>query len=259
MKSMRRRVEVDIVAATIILSGTLVLVFGVARVAAVRQLQLYISPDNGELRLFDERYGPERNSEHAEEWILRDFFRDKRNGVFVDIGANDYKRFSNTYYLDVERGWSGLAIEPQTKFAADYAKHRPRTTFVPLFVSDASNREAVLYVGRADVLASVSRDLAESAGGSAEAVGVRTTSLDDVLDRSSISQFDFLNIDIELAEPAALAGFSIERFKPALVCIEAHLVVRQKILDYFAQHGYVLVGKYLRVDHHNLWFAPLSG
>jgi len=158
MKSMRRRVEVDIVAATIILSGTLVLVFGVARVAAVRQLQLYISPDNGELRLFDERYGPERNSEHAEEWILRDFFRDKRNGVFVDIGANDYKRFSNTYYLDVERGWSGLAIEPQTKFAADYAKHRPRTTFVPLFVSDASNREAVLYVGRADVLASVSRD-----------------------------------------------------------------------------------------------------
>ncbi len=29
-------------------------------------------------------------------------------------------------------------------------------------------------------------------------------------------------MDIELSEPKALAGFTIERFKPELVCIEAH-------------------------------------
>ena len=55
-------------------------------------------------------------------------------------------------------------------------------------------------------------------------------------------------MDIELAEPKALAGLDIERFRPALVCIEDHAEVRQQILDYFARHGYVGVGKYLRVD-----------
>jgi hypothetical protein len=64
-------------------------------------------------------------------------------------------------------------------------------------------------------------------------------------------------MDIELAEPAALRGFSIERFRPALVCVEAHPEVRQQILDYFAAHNYTVVGKYLRADLDNLWFAPL--
>ena len=39
-----------------------------------------------------------------------------------------------------------------------------------------------------------------------------------------------------------LAGFDIARFKPALVCIEAHPEVRQAILDYFAARHYVLIG-----------------
>jgi hypothetical protein len=56
-----------------------------------------------------------------------------------------------------------------------------------------------------------------------------------------------------------LAGFAIDRFRPTLVCIEAHPQVRQQILDYFARHGYVAVGRYLRVDHDNLYFIPLQG
>jgi FkbM family methyltransferase len=173
----------------------------------------------------------------SEEWIIRDFFGDKRDGVFVDVGANDYRRFSNTYYLEIERGWSGLAIEPQVKFAAAYARYRPKTKFLPLFVSDRSNREAVLYVPANDLIASQSREFAESAGGFVAAVRARTTTLDDVLERSSLVQVDFLTMDIELAEPTALAALSIQRFKPALVCIEGHFPVRQQVIDYFTRTG----------------------
>jgi hypothetical protein len=42
------------------------------------------------------------------------------------------------------------------------------------------------------------------------------------------------------------------------VCIEAHSEVRQQILDYFARNGYVIVGKYLPADEHNLYFMPLK-
>ena len=150
-----------------------------------------------------------------------------------------------------------MAIEPQIKFAAGYKQYRPRTTFVPLFISDVSNRQATLYVTeRTDLLASGSRDYAESFGEAVTPTTATTSTLDDVLDRLGVTRIDFLSIDIELAEPQALAGFDIGRFAPRLAAIEAHAPVRQQILDYFARNGYVLLGKYWQADDSNFWFAP---
>ena len=95
---------------------------------------------------FAEVYGPERNSWHAEEWLIRDFFMDRRGGIFVDVVANHYQESSNTYYLETELGWSGLAIEPLLQFEPDYATYRPRTLFLPFFVSDESNAEATMFL-----------------------------------------------------------------------------------------------------------------
>jgi FkbM family methyltransferase len=202
-------------------------------------------------------YGPEHNSEHGEEWIVRDFFKNERGGMFVDVGAYHYQRFSNTYYLETEMGWSGVAIEPQVMFAAEYKRYRPRTVFVPLFISDVSNRQATLYVSEFDTVASGVREFTESFG-KVTPTPVTTSTLDDVLDRLGMKRIDFLSIDIELAEPQALAGFSIARFAPRLVAIEAHPPVRQQILDYFARNQYVLVGRYWQADDENFWFAPLG-
>ena len=211
---------------------------------------------NSELRRLADAYGPSRNSEYAEEWIVRDFFQDQRGGVFVDVGANHHQLLSNTYYLETALGWNGVAIEPQTKFAAGYKQFRPRTTFVPLFVSNVSDRPATLYVtGKVDSVASGVREFTE-AFGEVTATTTTTSTLDDVLDRLNIPRVDFLSMDIELAEPEALEGFSIRRFTPRLVAIEAHPPVRQRILDYFSRNGYVLVGRYWQVDDENFWFAP---
>src|SRR4026208_1800269 len=68
-------------------------------------------------------YGPDRYSQFAEEWIIRDFFQDRRGGVFVDVGANHYRDSSTTYSLEKNLGWSGLAIEPLAQFEADYKTH----------------------------------------------------------------------------------------------------------------------------------------
>jgi hypothetical protein len=80
--------------------------------------------------------------------------------------------------------------------------------------------------------------------------------LTQVLDRAKITAIDYLSMDIEREEPRALAGFDIDRFKPQLVCIEAHVPVRQQIINYFAANGYVVVGKYWSVDAMNLYFMP---
>jgi FkbM family methyltransferase len=217
-----------------------------------------VNPDDEtELEALRTKFGPDRNSQYAEEWIVRDYFKDARDGVFVDVGANHYQRYSNTYYLETRLGWSGVALEPQQQFAEDYARFRPKTAFVPLFVSDASNREATLYVNGNDLVASSSKAFTE-AYGAVTPTTATTTTLDDVLDRLGVKSVDFLSMDIELAEPEALAGFSIERFRPRLVAVEAHPPIRQQLLDYFTRHGYSLVGKYWRVDSENFWFAPIA-
>ncbi len=223
--------------------------------AVVVSVSEYNPRDADEVARLAAAYGPTANSQHAEEWIVREFFGDAREGVFVDVGANDYRRFSNTYYLETALGWSGVAIEPQVKFADDYKRYRPRTIFVPLFVSDVSNQQTTLYVTGNDLVASSSPEFT-GVYGAVTPTPATTTTLDDVLDRLRIDRIDFLSIDIELAEPQALAGFSIDRFRPRLVAIEAHPQIRQVLLDYFTAHDYALVGKYWRVDAENFWFAP---
>jgi FkbM family methyltransferase len=53
----------------------------------------------------DSRWGTSEDS------FLAEFFRDKNDGYFVDIGAHDGRSYSNTRPL-WERGWSGLLVEP---------------------------------------------------------------------------------------------------------------------------------------------------
>jgi FkbM family methyltransferase len=207
------------------------------------------------------KFGAKGNSYAYEEWIIRDFFQDKRDGVFVDVGANDYKFISNTYYLETALHWSGLAVEPQKRFEADYLKYRPRTTFLPFFVDAVSNESAKMWVADRDNYSLVSSGdptLPAEMGGKSHQIEVPTITMNDLLDGAKIKTFDFLSMDIELWEPKALAGFDINRFEPQLVCIEAHPQVRQQILDYFMRHGYTLLGKYLRIDVANLYFTPLK-
>jgi FkbM family methyltransferase len=202
------------------------------------------------------RYGT-RNSRNAEEWVIRDYFQDKRGGVFLDVGAADAREWNNTYYLETALGWSGLAIDAQPTFAAEYARLRPHTRFFSLLVSDASDTVETFYVPTDGPLGAT-RDKGFAGRGPVDVLSVPTITLNDLLAREGIERVDFLSMDIELGEPRALAGFDIERYQPALVCIEVHPQVRQELIDYFHRHGYVLVGKYLGVDAQNLYFMPDS-
>jgi len=204
-------------------------------------------------------YGSSHYSRDVEELIIRDFFADRRDGFFVDVGAGDYRLNSNTFYLEERLRWQGIAIDPRHELEANYRKYRPRTRFFALFVSEVSGDRARVSVSdRVPERSSTSRESAAVQGGNIIDITVPTVTLTDLLDQQGVPQIDLLSIDVELSEPNVLAGFDIQRFKPRLVCIEAHPEVRQQILDYFARRGYVLLGRYLRADTLNLYFAPLG-
>ncbi|KAK4289082.1 hypothetical protein Pmani_037934 [Petrolisthes manimaculis] len=46
---------------------------------------------------------------------IREYFKNKRGGVFVDLGAGDGEYRSLTLHLEKSLGWSGLLVEPNPK------------------------------------------------------------------------------------------------------------------------------------------------
>ncbi len=202
------------------------------------------------------KYGRPLYSEYFEELIIRDFFGDRRGGFFVDVGAGPYKANSTTYFLESHLGWTGIAVDARSSYAADYARYRKGTRFFAFFVSDESDENIDFYVTRKnDGLSSTADKKWAARDGAYDRTVVPTITLDDLLGRAGITSIDFLSMDVELAEPAALAGFDIERFRPALVCVEIHEPVRRQVLDYFARHGYHTVETYKDLDFLNLYFA----
>ena len=201
------------------------------------------------------RFGDALYSQDEEETLIRAFFDDRRNGVFLDVGAGDPVRNSTTLYLERHLGWRGIAVDALAEYAADYARLRPATRFFSYFVGDKSG-------GRRDFYASSEKDFSSGTGddprgGIYQRRPVSTITLDDLLARAGVTHVDLLSLDIEGAEPAALAGFSIGRFQPGLACVEIHSAEHGcAINEYFTLHGYREVTAYRSMDPINRYFAP---
>ena len=209
------------------------------------------------LRTELEQYAPKHFSERNEEIIIRHFFKDRRDGFFLDVGAYHYRDASNTYYLERSLNWEGIAIDANGEFAQGYRQNRPRTKFYNFFVSDKSDEKAEFYIVRDPGHLTKSTAVPEFVKGrKTEEVTVPTITLNDLLAKHDVRKVDFLSIDIELWEPRALAGFDIEKYRPELVCVEAHRQVRDQLLAYFRAHGYVRLDQYFLFDQRNWYFTP---
>jgi FkbM family methyltransferase len=198
-------------------------------------------------------------SQHNEDLILRDFFQGCRTGVFLDVGCASPIDDSNTYYLEKHLGWSGIAVDALPEFAAAWQRKRPSSKFFNYLVSDHSDNLEAFYRSELRGTSSAQKERMKGPGGKDvrfEELRVPTITLTKLLEQNGVSRLDFLSMDIEGFEPIALAGFDIERFRPALVCVEVKPHVRQQILDYFAAHGYQRIDRYLEYDQVNYYFAP---
>ena len=208
--------------------------------------------------------GIEMYSQGKEEVIIRDFFQDRRGGFFLDVGCAWPMRNSTTCFLELHLGWSGIGIDALAQYGDQWAKKRPNTKFVSYAVSDRSGDTVTFYQAKWPGNSSLIKDQAAKDGREEDVtpIQVETITLTDLLDANGVEKIDHLTIDIEGAEPAALAGFDIERFRPELVCIEAHVgetrgANEAGFLKYFGDHGYELIEEYLPYDAVNWYFRRI--
>lgn len=193
-------------------------------------------------------------SQGFEELVIRDFFQDKRDGFFLDVGCYLPREMSTTYYLEDRLGWTGIGVDAIAEYEKQWKEHRPNATFVARAVSDKDGDTITLHV--AGPIASIEEGVVEQFAGKSKPREVETITLTTLLEEHGIEKIDFLSMDIEGAEPAALRGFDIQRFKPELCCVES--LENDFLNEYFSSNGYELIEKYQRVDKLNSYYRRSS-
>ena len=194
-------------------------------------------------------------SQFDEEIVVRDFFQDRRDGFFLDVGCAWPIRSSTTYYLEEKLGWSGIGVDANDRYAPAWIEKRPNSKFFAYLISDHSGTIDKFYTAMALGSTQKERKFRDQVIEGRE-VEVPSITLNDLLEQNGVESIDFLSMDIEESEPAALAGFDIKRYKPELVCIEASPSIRTEILEYFAANGYERIDRYLATDKINWYFTP---
>jgi FkbM family methyltransferase len=186
-------------------------------------------------------------AQHGEDLVLVEMVSDIPYGFYVDVGAFDPVRWSNTFAL-YQRGWSGLTVEPSPGRSNHFAARRPRDRHVECAVS-SSERSVTLFrlgdQGWATALNSTSRTFIESRGFDGmvtEGTVVPARRLDELLDEylPPGRTLDVLSIDVEGMDLDVLYSNDWSRYRPAVVIIEDAdpSVLESPVTKYMAEQAY---------------------
>ena len=186
----------------------------------------------------------------CEQELVREFFGAAGSGFFVEVGANQPQRESQTWHLE-QAGWTGILIEPQPKLAAYLKRARAAKVFAFACSSpENAGRNMRLYM--AGALSSLDRDRMAPGAEPERVIEVPVRTLDDILaEAGAPAQFDFLSIDVEGHELEVLRGFDFARWRPRLVLLEDHVghLARHRFLK---NSGYRLIRRF----ENNGWYVP---
>jgi FkbM family methyltransferase len=185
-------------------------------------------------RVFGKNY-PKRDGFYSQDgqdiFLTQELFKDRGNGVFVDIGAYDGITFSNTYYLEKNLGWSGFCFEPNPDVFQQLRKNRT-CQCLSYAIADFTGNAAFMKIDghsqmlsglidkyNFDHLARIEEELKEH-GGQKNEIGIVCARLDEILDDYGIQDIDYLNIDTEGAEFDILKTIDFEKRIYSVVSIE---------------------------------------
>jgi FkbM family methyltransferase len=197
----------------------------------------------------DEKTYPPEDCQQRLVRAFLEFLTPRAPGFFVEVGANDPHKGSQTWHLE-RRGWRGVLVEPLPDHAKRLRQARTATVFA-VACSSPENAGRVLPFYAADALSGLDRErMAPWAAPHMIHVPVRT--LDQLLEEAGAPQpLDFLSVDVEGHEVEVLRGFDFARWKPRFILLEDH-VANLNRHRFMTAHGYRLV----RRTELNGWYVP---
>lgn len=167
----------------------------------------------------------------------------RRNGFFVEFGAANGVKYSNTVYLERELGWNGIVAEPaRIYYPGLYAS---RTCFVDNRCVWTHTGERLLF-NQPAIAAHSTIDAFSDSDGLAETrkdgerYEVETVSLNDLLTHwNAPRRIDYLSADTEGSELTILQRLDFARYDVRLISVEHNFTAkRAEIFEFLTSKGY---------------------
>lgn len=185
------------------------------------------------------------SSQYYEDIFLDAIFRGKRDGFYVDIGANDPDELSNTKRF-YDRGWRGVNVEPNRLLHAKFEASRPEDRNVNAGIGPIDG-ELTFYELDPHTLSTFDKgEIAESAKRHGARVvaerKVPVMTLNALFDRHVGDRaVDFLSVDTEGYEYEVLSGNDWERNRPAIVVVEVDRDREKRVHGLLSGASYELI------------------
>ena len=183
-------------------------------------------------------YKRKNYSQFDEDLFLDNFFKDKKKGKFVDLGAFHPIRYNNTYLL-YKKGWSGTNIDFNPTAIDMFNIVRKRDDNKCALISDVSNIEKIVHyehnfsaVNSLILTKELKKVLKEK-------IPMISKTFSDLVNHD----FDFLNIDLEGHDYRVLKNIDLKKYRPKLICIEilVNSVDKEKIFSYMENNNFKLI------------------
>lgn len=163
----------------------------------------------------------------------------KTHGFYIELGANDGLRQSNTAFFEFNKKWTGLLIEPSHNMYLKCVQNR-RNSIVENYACVSSDYCSDTIVGDFDggLMSSVDGNRLNNTN----CVSVKATTLEKLLDKHITldTKIDLLSLDTEGYELNILHGLNLNKYRPQYMLIEIYNYDYDKIVLFLNEHGYVL-------------------
>lgn len=200
-------------------------------------------------------YPPYYSQCGQDKFINEQIFKNKKNGVFVDIGAHDGVSYSNSYFFEKDLDWTGICVEPHPERFKDLIKVRSKKTIcLPVAVADFEGKSKFLQVtGYPEMLSGLldyydSRHLdrvdqeISGRGGNKITIDVQVLKLKDILEQNKITHVDFMSVDTEGSELEVLKSIDFSKVEIDVIAIENNFG-ENKIKNFLTTKNYKLIRK----------------
>ena len=159
--------------------------------------------------------------------IVDEYFRDIRDGFFIESGACDGIFQSNTYYLETELNWTGLLVEPNPDYVGECIENRPNSNVYgcALVSPDYNEDTTVLYSIASKGAMGTVGDRGIWANEAEKPVfhqNIPVRTLTSILDESNPPKINFMSLDVEGYEYSVLQGLDFSKYKPEVIVVECY-------------------------------------
>lgn len=186
-----------------------------------------------------------------EDGLVWEYFGRKRDGFFVEVGANEPCGGSQTWFLE-GKGWRGILVEPLPQLAARLRAERPRSRVFEAACAAPGHPEVVkFHESDCSAHSGLQRHLLDEHERYVALHRVRALTLDELLREAGDPRVDFLSVDVEGMQWEVLRGFDLPRHRPGLLAVEDHLF-NWKTHRLVRRAGYRLVKRF----GFNNWYVP---